>query len=373
MAHGRLSCWCPGAVCLSLAMVLWAVRTRTPMLERGACSRRSSWPCNAKHPVDAGIARGKALLTADSAFRGENWQLDGTQLGGPGTATVAIRIAEQAGEPQVYQLKAVATLLARGTQMHDARRAASSNQLRRATMNARVSRAFTLVELLVVIAIIGVFVATMIPAVQAKPRNRSWWHLCESNLSRLVLALHAYDNSFEMLPAGVVNPDGRSEAVGLHQGWLIHTLPYLDEQNAVRSVDFAKSVYDPANAAGARALAERVYLPVGGRGRARCLNYAGCHNDVEAPIADDNHGVLFLNSHIRREDISDGLGYSLFIAEEARQSGRSGLDVGQAGHALSNTGLPPNHVVPLPETPMAEARPLTYVGPFASHHPGGLN
>ena len=36
--------------------------------------------------VDAGIARGKALLTADSAFRGENWQLDGTQLGGPGTA-----------------------------------------------------------------------------------------------------------------------------------------------------------------------------------------------------------------------------------------------------------------------------------------------
>jgi hypothetical protein len=107
-------------VCLSLAMALWAVRTRTLMLERRVlASQQLALQC--EYLVDAGIARGQALLTADPAFRGENWQLDGTQLGGPGTATVAIRIAEQAGEPQVYQLKAVATLLARGTQMQRTR------------------------------------------------------------------------------------------------------------------------------------------------------------------------------------------------------------------------------------------------------------
>lgn len=240
-------------------------------------------------------------------------------------------------------------------------------------MNVRTSRAFTLVELLVVIAIIGVFVAMMIPAVQAS-RETARRHLCESNLSRLVLALHAYDNSFELLPAGVVNPDGpiRSQSVGLHQGWMIQTLPYLDEQNAYRLVDLSKSVYDPANA-GVREHWPSVFICPSEVDDVRgASNYAGCHNDAEAPIADDNHGVLFLNSHIRREDITDGLGYTLFIAEKRADLDDLGWMSGTRA-TLRNTGLPPNHVVPLPLAPMAEPLPLTYVGPFASYHPGGLN
>ena len=39
------------------------------------------------------------------------------------------------------------------------------------------------------------------------------------------------------------------------------------------------------------------------RGRS---NYAGCHHDVEAAIDADNHGVLYLNSHVRYDDITEG-------------------------------------------------------------------
>ena len=35
-------------------------------------------------------------------------------------------------------------------------------------------------------------------------------------------------------------------------------------------------------------------------------SYAGCHHDAEAPIDEDNHGLLFLNSRVRYSDIFDG-------------------------------------------------------------------
>src|SRR5262245_62143269 len=121
-------------------------------------------------------------------------------------------------------------------------------------------RGFTLVELLVVIAIIGVLVAMAIPAVQAS-REMGRRAICQANLGQILLAVQSYDNAFEVLPAGVINPDGpiRNEPSGLHQGWLIQMLPYLEEGAAYRLVDFKKSVYDPANAQ-ARAVWPHVFI-----------------------------------------------------------------------------------------------------------------
>jgi prepilin-type processing-associated H-X9-DG protein len=44
-------------------------------------------------------------------------------------------------------------------------------------------------------------------------------------------------------------------------------------------------------------------------------NYAAVHHDVEAPIDVNNNGVFFLNSRIRRDEITDGLAHTLFIGE----------------------------------------------------------
>ena len=67
-------------------------------------------------------------------------------------------------------------------------------------------------------------------------------------------------------------------------------------------------------------------------------SYAGVHHDVEAPIAADNHGVLFLNSAVRSEDVTDGTSNTLFVGEKLND----GLDLGWASgtrSSLRNTGL----------------------------------
>jgi hypothetical protein len=58
-----------------------------------------------------------------------------------------------------------------------------------------------------------------------------------------------------------------------------------------------------------------------GRATAGVTLYAGCHHDVEAPIDVDNHGVLFLNSSISYEDITDGRSHTLFLGELADPPG----------------------------------------------------
>jgi prepilin-type N-terminal cleavage/methylation domain-containing protein len=240
---------------------------------------------------------------------------------------------------------------------------------------------FTLVELLVVIAIIGVLVGMTLPALMAS-REIGRRNLCQANLAQLLLALQSYENAFETLPSGVVTPDGpiKNEAAGLHQGWMISVLPYLDEQVAFNRIDKSKSVYDPANAA-VRQYWPRLFIcpsePADVEGAS---NYAGCHHDVEAPIAADNHGVLFLNSRVRRDDVTDGLAHTIFAGEKQAAPDDLGWMSGTRA-TLRNTGLAPNALLaassagkeqesPLPAD--AEKSPL-YVGGFASAHPAGAH
>ena len=241
-------------------------------------------------------------------------------------------------------------------------------------------RGFTLVELLVVIAIIGVLIAMTLPALMAS-REAGRRNLCAANVAQILLALQGYENSYEMFPAGVINPDGpiRNEAKGLHQGWIIQALPYLDEQVAYDQVKFDESVYAKVNEA-VRAYWPHVLIcPSEPNDVPGSSNYAGCHNDVEAPIAADNHGVLFLNSQIRREDISDGLAHTLFICEKRVFEGDLGWMSGTRA-TLRNTGsrindpleeMPGNGVPP--EVAKNAEQALLYVGGFASAHPSGAN
>jgi prepilin-type N-terminal cleavage/methylation domain-containing protein/prepilin-type processing-associated H-X9-DG protein len=259
--------------------------------------------------------------------------------------------------------------------------------------SSRDKRGFTLVELLVVIAIIGILVALLLPAVQAC-REAARRATCANNIGQLALAVASYEAAFKSLPPGVIDSAGpiQSIAQGQHIGWLAHILPQIEQRNAYNLVDFAASAYGPANAP-VRKWGTKLFLcPSDGgttlAGTVGTSNYAGCHHDVEAPIDADNHGLLFLNSHVRLAEISDGTSQTILLGEKLISKADLGWLSGTRA-TLRNTGTPvnassrggvlgqigdvPEWLLPGPAGTLTSTpvNPALAVGGFESSHPGG--
>jgi len=143
-------------------------------------------------------------------------------------------------------------------------------------------------------------------------------------------------------------------------------------------LDLTASVYDAKNAQ-VRELSPSLFIcPSEPNDRPGTSNYAGCHHDVEAPIDADNHGVLFLNSHVRRTDISDGLSHTFVVGEKRMDNDDLGWMSGTRA-TLRNTGLPPNDLRSTawawPNSAADDAgapRDVKHVGGFASAHTNGV-
>jgi prepilin-type N-terminal cleavage/methylation domain-containing protein/prepilin-type processing-associated H-X9-DG protein len=246
----------------------------------------------------------------------------------------------------------------------------SSNQ---APGNARP--AFSLVELLVVVTVVGLALGFLLPAL-VRSREAANRVNCCNNLRQISLALVNYHEHARCLPPGVVDPAGpiHNESDGMHLGWVAQLLPYLEQWSVQELIDTSVSAYDPVNdtAAGKRLRSlrcpsDRSEPKPGGVG---VSNYAGCHHDVEAPIDVTNHGLLYLNSSVRLDDVSDGTSHTLLVGEKMTGPADLGWLSGTRA-TLRNTGTPINR--DLHAAGADDPEDDEHVGGFASRHPGGAN
>ncbi|WP_417386907.1 DUF1559 domain-containing protein [Gimesia sp.] len=256
-----------------------------------------------------------------------------------------------------------------------------------ASCDQKDRRGFTLIELLVVIAIIAILIALLLPAVQ-QAREAARRSSCKNKLLQLNVALQNYEMAHNVFPPGSINPTGpiENEPKGYHVSWILQILPYLDERIAFNKFDFNKSVYDPANKEVASYRIATLHCP-SNPNKGHC--YAGVQNDVEAPISEDNNGVLFLNSSVSYDEILDGCSKTLFVGEfiEGNQLGwvsgtRSTLR--NAGTFINSDDgkiftsktayekrFSPEEERINPDSSNPKVNNKSFVGGFSSYHTGG--
>jgi hypothetical protein len=226
-----------------------------------------------------------------------------------------------------------------------------------------------------------------------------------------MLAVRNYEQAHAAYPPGAVYPPEAPFAASgsaplppvanvpgaRHLGWICHLLPYLEQ--TVRA-DFSHGPYHAHNAA-LRSARLAVLTCAADRSRsgppaAAASNYAACHHDVEAPIAEDNHGVFYLHSRVTGQMVVDGLSNTIFLGEK-RDDGAGELGWLSGTRAtLRNTGTPLNarqqpvavqrglrlarqsdDLRPGPEpangSGLGSAANALFVGGFASGHAGGAH
>jgi prepilin-type N-terminal cleavage/methylation domain-containing protein/prepilin-type processing-associated H-X9-DG protein len=215
-------------------------------------------------------------------------------------------------------------------------------------------QAFTLIELLVVIAIIAILVALLVPAVQ-KVRESAARAQCTNNLKQIGLGLHGYHNSRGHFPPGYVdgntNPDSTPDNdVGPGWGWAAFLLPYLEQDNFYKQINFNVAVGTGVNKQVSQQLLT-IFLCPSDLGQEMCVlynwnslavtkvayaNYVGCNgweecfsgaggNPQPGPGADGlagafgkaGVGVFYRNSRNRFADVTDGTSNTIFVGERS--------------------------------------------------------
>jgi prepilin-type N-terminal cleavage/methylation domain-containing protein/prepilin-type processing-associated H-X9-DG protein len=199
---------------------------------------------------------------------------------------------------------------------------------------------FTMVELMIVLAIIAILIALLLPAIQSA-REAARRTQCTNNMAQLGVGIANYASTHSVLPPGVVNDKGPIQNVpkGYHHSWVVQILPYIGQANTYNHLDLRLSVYHPANDTVAEVRIATLLCPSSSFSPTQ-TNYVGCHNDVDAAIDSNNHGVLYLNSRVRYDEITDGTNQTILLGEIV-ETATLGWVSGTRS-TLRNTGVPMN-------------------------------
>jgi type II secretory pathway pseudopilin PulG len=194
-------------------------------------------------------------------------------------------------------------------------------------MTTQRRRAFTLFQLLVLLAVLALLFALFLPAV-AKIRLAAARSQSQNNLKQLALACHNYYDANGSFPPGV---DAK-----LHFSATAYLLPYIEQDNVYKQIDFKKPVDDKTNLAVAATRIKTLINPADPVEQVD-KNFGGTNYLFSAGsdyALKENDGVFFENSKIKIPDIADGTSNTIMIGETLKgDSGTKATDV-QRQHIL---------------------------------------
>ena len=192
-------------------------------------------------------------------------------------------------------------------------------------------RGFTLIELLVVIAIMSLLMAMLLPAIQ-KVREAANLMSCKSNLKQIGIAIHNYHNDYNRFPVGYYDPTLWPQLDnGPGWGWGAFLLPYVEQDNEHKQINFNLDVGDPANASVCKTFLKVYYCPsdekigtfiiTDGGSNSWTLaqsNYVACNgNDGVDDFTTPPHTGAFMRAikGYRFADITDGVSNTFFVGD----------------------------------------------------------
>jgi hypothetical protein len=175
-------------------------------------------------------------------------------------------------------------------------------------------------------------IGLLLPAVQ-KVREAASRTQCANNLHQVGLALHNYHDSQGSFPSGYLcaQPQANPDYTSPGWGWAALLLPFIEQGNLSRQINFALPIEDPSNL-GARTMILKLYVCPSDRytglftvysksnaalAQAATNSYAACHGvgvDLDEEL-DDFNGMFSRNSRVRFADVTDGTSNTIAIGE----------------------------------------------------------
>ena len=202
---------------------------------------------------------------------------------------------------------------------------------------------FTLVELLLVVAIIAVLIGLLLPAVQ-KVRESASRIKCQCNLGQIALATIHHEQTFGKFPSGYESKSAQGNPTGW--GWAVTILPFLEQETLFRKLVLDKSILDDDNAPFRETRLPILMCPSDWMSEAHEIELPAPVSKPDEPppsphlmkfspsqytalagnLATDslqNNGILFRDSQVKADEVTDGLTNTLLHVEKASRVGQA--------------------------------------------------